>query len=306
MTRYTMTITMNTPVHSVRWDEHLRHRVDRTIGGAIEQIEAPALREIIEQSTAGGKRIRPLLTILACAAAGGREENALPAAAALELLHASSLVHDDIMDNALLRRGMPAVHVMHGMPMAILVGDALIALAYRTLQMTKAGSTAEILSTFSTCFLQLCEGQCADIRFANPEGASHDPLHHRWMVERKTARLVEACTRIGALVATDDRRVVDALGNFGFHLGLAYQAMDDLLDATGDESGTGKSVGMDAQNGRQTYLTLARESSNQFTATWGVVADHTTEALTALDAVPASVASDRLRDLAHLLLARQG
>jgi len=301
-----MEITMNSPVHSVRWNDHLRQSVDRTLAGAIEQIEAPALRDIIEQSTAGGKRIRPLLTILACAAAGGREEDALPAAAALELLHASSLVHDDIMDNALLRRGMPAVHVMHGMPMAILAGDALIALSYRTLQMTKARSTAEILSTFSLCFLQLCEGQCADIRFTNTEGVSHDPSHHRWMVERKTARLLEACMRIGALVATDDRRVVDALGNFGLHLGLAYQAMDDLLDATGHESGTGKSVGMDVQNGRQTYLTLACRSSNQFTATWSVVTDHTTEALMALDAVPASIACDRLRDLAHLLLARQG
>jgi len=301
-----MEITMNSPIHGEQWDAHLRQSVGQTIAAVIDQIETPALREIIERLTAGGKRIRPLLTILACAAAGGREESALPAAAALELLHASSLVHDDIMDNAVLRRGMPAVHVMHGMPMAILVGDALIALSYRTLQMTKTGSTAEILSTFSTCFLQLCEGQCADIRPTTKEGVSHDPSHHRWMVERKTARLLEACMRIGALVATDDRHVVDALGNFGLHLGLAYQAMDDLLDATGDESGTGKSVGMDVQNGRQTFLALAPRTSNRLTATRGIVMQHTDEALTALGAIHPSVARDRLRDLARLLLARQG
>ena len=187
---------MNEPAQTMSWNDRLRDDVDRIITESLGRIEQPALKEMLEHATSGGKRIRPLLTILSCAAVGGNGEDALPAAAALELLHASSLVHDDIMDNALLRRGKPAVHLKHGVPRAILAGDTLIALAYRLLGEARTLDPVGTLATFSNCFIALCEGQCADIE--SHEGLVTDPSQHRWMVERKTARLAEACTRIGA------------------------------------------------------------------------------------------------------------
>lgn len=294
---------MNDPAHVLDWEHRVRNDIDRTIAEAVGRLDAPRLRDILEQSTAGGKRIRPLLAVLACTAAGGTEHDALPAAAALELLHASSLVHDDIMDNAELRRGAPAVHKKHGISTAILAGDALIAIAYRVLQHTRSDSFKDILGIFSTCFLQMCEGQCADLECS--ERMLNDSAHHGWMVERKTACLVESCMRIGALIATDDRRIIDALGSYGRHLGFAYQAMDDLLDAIGDESGTGKSVGLDARNGRHTYLTLAYPSTDVHFSAQKVIARHTAEALSALDELLPSEARDRLRDLARMLLDRR-
>jgi geranylgeranyl pyrophosphate synthase len=290
---------MNDPALALDWEHRLREDVDRTISDALGLVETHTLREILQSSTSGGKRIRPLLTVLACVAAGGRGDDALPAAAALELLHASSLVHDDIMDSASLRRGMPAVHTKYGIPMAILAGDALIALAYRMLTTTKSDSTGEILSIFSTSFLDLCEGQCADISF--PVGSLGDSSQHALMVERKTARLAEACLKIGALIGTTDRNIVDSLGAYGLHLGFAYQAMDDLLDAVGDESVTGKSTGRDAYNGRATYLTLAYPTLDRFYATRSVVAHHTKQALDSLEALPPSAATDRLAGLVQEL-----
>jgi geranylgeranyl pyrophosphate synthase len=290
---------MNDPALALDWELRLRSDVDRTISDALGYVGTRTLREILQNSTSGGKRIRPLLTVLACAAAGGLEDDALPAAASLELLHASSLVHDDIMDDADLRRGMTAVHKQHGVPMAILAGDALIALAYRVLITTKSKASAEILSIFSSCFLDLCEGQCADISF--PASTMGESSEHVWMVERKTARLAEACMKIGALVGTTDRSIVDSLGTYGLHLGFAYQAMDDLLDAVGDEAVTGKSTGRDAHNGRETYLTLAYPTLDRFHATRSVIALHTHQALAALDKLSPSEARERLADLARTL-----
>ncbi|MCC6396815.1 MAG: polyprenyl synthetase family protein [Bacteroidetes bacterium] len=294
---------MHDPALVLDWEHRLRSDVDWEIATALGQVAAPALREAMLDSTVGGKRIRPLLTILACVAAGGRIQDALPAAAALELLHASSLVHDDIMDNADLRRGAPAIHKKYGVAMGILAGDALIAAAYRVLQNSPPERMGPILSTFSNCFLALCEGQSADIE--TPGDVTAESSQHRWMVERKTARLVEACTRIGALAGSGDRHVVDALGRYGFQLGLAYQAVDDVLDATGDEATTGKSVGLDARNGRRTYLTLAYPSADVHAEARLIITHHTAEAMSALDALQPSEARDRLANIALALLRRR-
>jgi geranylgeranyl diphosphate synthase, type I len=293
---------MNEPAQTMPWDVHLRDDVDRAITKSLGLIEHPGLKEMLEHATSGGKRIRPLLTIFSCAAVGGRSEDAVPAAAALELLHASSLVHDDIMDNAVLRRGKPAVHLKHGTPRAILAGDALIALAYRLIGEARTLDPLGTLATFSNCFIALCEGQCADIE--SHEGLVTDPSQHRWMVERKTARLAEACTRIGAMAGTRDTHMIDALGRFGLHLGLAYQATDDLLDATGDETVTGKSTGRDSENGRLTYLTMAYPETDRIMATRSIIADHTAQALRALLELPRSDARDRLQNIAFALLDR--
>jgi geranylgeranyl pyrophosphate synthase len=277
--------------------------IDRVIMLSVAAIEPPPLREVLRQSTAGGKRLRPMLTALACAAAGGQEADTLEAGAALELLHASSLVHDDIMDQSELRRGMPTAYRQHGVPMAIVAGDALLALAFRMIQRVKSPRKGRIVETFTDCFLNLCEGQSADIL---PEASSlGDAESHRWMVERKTARLVEACTRIGAFLGTGDEHLVNALSRFGLSLGLAYQATDDLLDAIGNEQETGKSVGTDLLNGRRTFLTLAYPYTDRLAAIRTTVEAYTAEALQAMDLVPRSPARERLSQLARALLDRK-
>jgi len=294
---------MNMTVQKHPVENRLPLEIDRVIMMSVAAIEPAPLREILRQSTSGGKRLRPLLTTLSCAVAGGRESEALEAGAALELLHASSLVHDDIMDQAELRRGMPTVYRRHGVPMAIVAGDALLALAFRLIQRVQSPRKDRILETFTSCFLDLCAGQSADIR---PEASSlGDAESHRWMVERKTARLVEACTRIGALLGTDDERRVNALGRFGLSLGLAYQATDDLLDAVGSEQETGKSVGTDLLNGRQTFLTLAYASTDHLAAIRSMVDSCTAGALHALNTLPECPARERLAELALALLERK-
>lgn len=274
--------------------------VDRVLSDAINQVEPAELRDVLNGAVAGGKRIRPVLTALACAAAGGSEHDTLVAGAAIELLHASSLVHDDIMDAAELRRGNPTVMAHHGVPVAILAGDALVALSFRLIHSLDHPRKTEIQQVLTSAFLGLCEGQYADV--TNTTGV----YNHTWMVERKTARLIEACTRIGALIAGASAHQVQALGAFGLSLGLAYQATDDLLDATASVQETGKSVGQDSRNGRMTYLSLAWPDSDRVGSIRALVEAHTTSACEALEALPASPARGRLQALAQHLLDRRG
>lgn len=294
---------MALPMRTPALEESVPLLIDRILTDAISQVEPASLREILIDAVEGGKRIRPVLTALACEAAGGDDRDAVIAGAALELLHVSSLVHDDIMDQAPTRRGKPTVVARHGTGVAILAGDALVALSFRLIQSLTHGRKAEIEQTLTSAFLSLCEGQFADVR--GEQGAPGDPCSHYWMVERKTARLLEACTRTGAMLADAPPRTVQALGTFGRSLGLAYQAMDDLLDVIGTPDQTGKPVGLDAQNKRRTYLSLAGASMDRAQQIHAMVEGYTNEACAALDALPFSPARSRLHELAHSLVHRR-
>lgn len=295
---------MTMPARVMTMERSLPAAVDRLLQETVAQVEPAGLRDVLAGAVAGGKRIRPVLTGLACAAAGGDEHLTVRAGAALELLHTSSLVHDDIMDRAETRRGTPTVVHTHGIAMAILAGDALVALAFRLIQSADHARKDEIQAVFTSAFLNLCEGQCADV--CNAIGTPGEQCTHMWMVERKTARLIEACTKIGGLIAGAPAPHVQTLAQFGLSLGLAYQATDDLLDATGNEAETGKPVGIDARNGRATYLTLAYPDRDGVEEIRGVIARYTADALRALDGLPPSDASARLRGLALHLLDRRG
>lgn len=294
-----MALPMRTPTRG----ESLPLLIDGVLKEAIGQVEPASLREILADAVEGGKRVRPVLTGLACEAAGGDEHDAVLAGAALELLHVSSLVHDDIMDHAQTRRGKPTVVAQHGPGIAILAGDALVALSFRLIHSLSHARKAEIEQTLTSAFLGLCEGQYADVR--GEHGLPGESCSHYWTVERKTARLLEACTRTGAMLADAPPKTVQALGNYGRSLGLAYQAMDDLLDVIGTADQTGKPVGLDAQNGRRTYLSLAGASMDRAQQIHAMVEGYTNEACAALDAVPFSPARSRLHDLAHNLLHRR-
>lgn len=207
---------------------------------------------------ARGKRIRPLLTLITAAAAGGDWKRALPAAAAVELVHNFSLIHDDIQDNSPLRRGRPAVWTRWGIAQAINAGDALFTLAH--LSMAGLADTISPQAAFqasrilqNTC-LQLTQGQYLDLSYE-----ARDDLHIEayWsMVSGKTAALLGACTEIGALTAGAADPILACYRQFGRSLGLAFQVQDDLLGVWGDASATGKSAESDLLSGKKSLPIL--------------------------------------------------
>lgn len=195
--------------------------------------------------TNGGKRIRPLLT--AFCGNFPQEETWLPPAAAIELLHTFTLVHDDIMDNAVTRRGRPAIHIAYGMNEAILAGDTLVALAMRAL--AGAPRAGELLGTFAEGFQAVCEGQALDKEFEEKDNVSME--EYLTMIELKTARIFECAAALGAISAGGAN--LDACREFAREIGIAFQLQDDLLDLTAGES-FGKAIGGDILEGKRTIL----------------------------------------------------
>jgi geranylgeranyl pyrophosphate synthase len=260
-------------------------------------IDEPHLRGVAEYAMDGGKRVRPLLTLLTCAAAGGDPFDALDGGVACELLHTASLLHDDIMDRAELRRGRRTVHTLYDTPTAILAGDAITALAFRHVHRLPSPARDPSLRLFIDGFLALCEGQSHDLRGAAGK-------HHDTMVEKKTARLLEVCTGLGGIVAGADPAVILRLRVFGRNLGMAFQAVDDLLDATGTEESTGKTVAADARNGRATYLTAVRATADPLARVRATIADYTDAAVRAVSSLPSSEARESLLRIAVELLGR--
>lgn len=198
--------------------------------------------------TNGGKRIRPIVCLLACEAAGGAAETALPAAAALELLHNFSLIHDDVEDDSPTRRHRATVWALWGVPQAINAGDALFTLARLALQglRTRAVEPVAFLDAF-TLFDQAClrltEGQYLDMTFEQRLDVTVD--EYLAMIGGKTAALLSACVEMGALLGGANVATRSQLAEFGRALGLAFQIEDDILGIWGDERVTGKSAAID-------------------------------------------------------------
>lgn len=203
--------------------------------------------------SSGGKRIRPVLTLLSCEAVGGNLHEALDAAAALEMLHNFTLIHDDVMDHAPVRRGKPTIHRKWDENVAILSGDALAAQAYRIILRSRQ-HLKEILDVFNDAFITVCEGQGFDKEFE----LRNDITISRYimMIRKKTGRMISASTEIGALIGGGTAREVKGLRRFGEHLGTAFQIQDDLLDITGTPEKFGKTIGGDVKEGKRTYLLL--------------------------------------------------
>lgn len=200
----------------------------------------------------GGKRLRPVLTLFATDALGGDYRDALPAAMALELFHNFSLVHDDIMDAAPLRRGHPTVHKKWDVNTGILSGDAMLICSYRFFEGYEPGLFKKLIQLFSKTALEVCEGQQYDVDFENQESVSMEQYFH--MIRCKTAVLLGACMKSGALVAGTAPPVQEAAYDFGCYLGTAFQLQDDYLDAFGDPSSFGKQPGGDIIANKKTFL----------------------------------------------------
>ncbi len=203
---------------------------------------------------AGGKRMRPMLVLLASKAVGGNPIQALPAAVALEIVHTFTLVHDDIMDHAPSRRGRQTIHKKWDINVAILVGDELLALAYRTLLRTKNNRIHRIAQVFTEGVVEVCEGQGYDKEFEFRQKVTIDD--YSMMITKKTGKLISAATEMGGLIGGGSFSHVSALRKFGEHLGRAFQIQDDLLDITGNEKTFGKKIGGDLVEGKKTYLLL--------------------------------------------------
>ena len=218
--------------------------------------------------TGGGKRLRPLILVASSDLLGGDRERAIKAGSAVEILHNFTLVHDDIMDNDTLRRGLPTVHVKYGVPMAILAGDLLHAISFKALNDALQGMDSKRVTWAFDLFVRgiitISEGQAMDMEFEEREKVSEE--EYLDMIYRKTAALFMVSAGLGGIVAGGSEDEVNALMDYGRNLGLAFQIVDDILGLTADEKELGKPVYSDIREGKKTILvikTFERASSEE-------------------------------------------
>lgn len=202
----------------------------------------------------GGKRMRPVLTLMAADVFNAECKKALPAAIAVEMFHNFSLVHDDIMDDAPLRRGNETVHEKWDVNTGILSGDAMLILAYQYFEEYEPDVFRDLAQLFSKTALEVCGGQQWDVDFE--ERSNVTIPEYLKMIEYKTAVLVGAAMKMGGIVARTTKENCDLIYDFGLNLGLAFQLQDDYLDAFGNPETFGKQVGGDIIENKKTYLYL--------------------------------------------------
>ncbi len=285
---------------------------------------------------AGGKRIRPQLAMIACQLFGGNPEEVAPAAMALEVFHNFTLLHDDVMDHAEVRRGRPTVHIQWDENTAILSGDQMLIEAYKLLAGVPAPMLPEVLQMFNKMATEVCEGQQYDVDF---EKQDQVPIaDYLKMIRLKTAVLLATALKMGAYIAGADTQAQDALYQFGINIGLAFQIQDDILDVWGDPTTFGKAVGGDISCNKKTFVLLtamqmANDVQRHELSDWleqvlddnaekitcvtniynqigvreacnKVVEEYTQQALNILDNLPQNAATDELRNLAKKLYNR--
>ena len=294
------------------WMQQQTGLVEQTLSGWVANpVHAPApagLGQAMRYAVLdGGKRLRPLLALAACEAVGGNPQAALRAACAVELIHAYSLVHDDMpcMDNDMLRRGKPTVHVKFGQAQALLAGDALQALAFELL--TPADGSVDAATQAQLCRMLaqaagargMAGGQAIDLASV---GLPLDSNQLHEMHRLKTGALLKASVLMGARCGHPSTAVVKALGEYGSAIGLAFQVVDDILDVTADSATLGKTAGKDAAGGKPTFVSLmgleaSKDYARQLLA----------QALKSLDTVEATQpqGSAALCALADMLVNRQ-
>lgn len=221
------------------------------LNGEPTQLYAP-ITYSMEQ---GGKRLRPMLTLLSCGIFSDNVQAAMPCAAAVEFFHNFTLLHDDIMDNAPIRRGKPSVFRKWNQNIAILSGDAMIVYAYRLLEKAPQELLPRIFEVFNSTAMQVFEGQQYDMDFESRDEVAIEEYIR--MIELKTAVLLSGAARIGAIVGGAGSEDLDRITRFADELGLAFQLQDDLLDSYGTEAQLGKTIGGDILEGKKTFLMIS-------------------------------------------------
>jgi geranylgeranyl diphosphate synthase type II len=204
----------------------------------------------------GGKRIRPLSVLIACSLFSKEIEKALPAAYAIEVFHNFSLVHDDIMDKSVIRRGQPTVHKKWDDNTAILSGDVMLVYAYEHLAKLDPAILPIALTTFNEVAIGVCEGQQKDINFEERLATSVSIAEYIDMITLKTSVLIYGAMKIGALVGGANLENAERVAEFGKNLGIAFQLQDDYLDTFGETAKVGKRIGGDILQNKKTYLVI--------------------------------------------------
>ena len=318
--------------------------INKAIASLNWQKEPRGLYEPIEYALAsGGKRLRPTLALTAAELIvngglinGDAIEQTLPAALALEVFHNFTLLHDDVMDHADVRRGKETVHVKWNENTAILSGDQMLIEAYKLLSEVPADKLPKVLKWFNEMATGICEGQQLDVDFEHMSQPSIDDYMH--MIELKTSVLLANAMRIGGYIAGANESQQEALYQYGLHIGLAFQIQDDILDVYGDPKTFGKAIGGDICCNKKTILLLtaletADPESKAELLQWlmakdcneekiaavteiynrlgvrasceTVMEEHTSLALAQLDRLPLNDATERLRELAEKLATRK-
>lgn len=274
---------------------------------------------------AGGKRLRPQLAILGAQVFGANKKVVMPAAQALEVFHNFTLLHDDVMDHASVRRGRPTVHVKWNENTAILSGDQMLIEAYKCLERLPKDKLPKVLQLFNKMATEVCEGQQYDVDFEHQTDVTLDD--YLQMIRLKTAVLLATALHIGAYLAGATKKQQQALYEYGIHIGLAFQIQDDLLDCFGDPATFGKAIGGDIAENKKTFLWLtARDKMGADWSTEGraledvlrdyerlgvrqvaeqAIAEHTTAALNCLNNMPVNEATNALILLAQKLRSRK-
>lgn len=215
-----------------------------------------AARYLIEY---GGKRLRPYIVMKSCELVGGNARQAIPAAAAIEMVHNFTLIHDDIMDNDEMRHGVPTVHMKFGIPIGILAGDLLFSKAFEIISLpsphTPKDVSLALISTLANACRDVCEGQTLDINMAISKSIPAEREYIK-MIEKKTSSLFMASCAMGAIAANTTERDVRKLSIFGKNLGIAFQIVDDLIGVIGDPKITKKPVGNDIREGKKSLPIL--------------------------------------------------
>ena len=296
--------------------------------------EPYGLYEPIEYTlAAGGKRVRPQLAMIASQMFGGKDEEVLPAALALEVFHNFTLLHDDVMDKADVRRGRPTVHVKWNENTAILSGDQMVIEAYKLLSGVPADKLPKVLQLFNKMATEICEGQQYDVDFESQEHVTIE--EYLKMIRLKTSVLLANALQTGAYIAGADDQAQETLYQFGINIGLAFQIQDDILDVWGDPKTFGKAVGGDISCNKKTFVYLeAKRRGGDRLEEWysqvledntekiaavkeiferlgvrtvceKVVEDYTQKALALLNQLPQNEATEQLRQLANKLTTRK-
>ncbi len=267
-----------------QYSEEMLPEIEKELQSQVKRLDDPHTHPFHEMLTyhmgwtgegagpdAAGKRIRPLLLLLAAASCGADWQSALPAAAAVELLHNFSLVHDDVQDNSDKRRGRPTVWAKWGVPMAINVGDTLFVLSNQaTMDLIKSHPASIVVRAAAilhdSC-LDLTRGQFMDMSY---EERNDLTIEDYWpMIGGKTSALLAACTHIGALLGNAKNEIQENYRQFGYHLGMAFQIQDDILGIWGEESITGKSAASDLVEGKNSLPVLyALGKKGKFAQLW--------------------------------------
>ncbi len=284
------------PEQSKSGVDRMRLAIEQDLRNSFEAFEPLLPRSLCEMifyhlgwSEQGGrrtpKRIRPLLTVLICDTAGGPWERCLPAASSIEFVHNFTLIHDDIEDRSLTRRGLPTVWAEWGIAKAINAGDALFTIARLTAQRLKDEGYSEALGMealeiIDRACLRLTVGQHEDLAFE--ERAIVSEAEYLEMIEGKTSSLLAACAEVGALLAHADRPRIESFRLFGHHLGLAFQILDDILGIWGAPDLTGKPAGDDLRLRKKSLPAIyGLNNSSEFAEEWSRSPDDDLSALTA-------------------------